>query len=152
MDEKWMQRRLRWLTLFCVLISIALTVGGGIAAALLDNMFKGSLNEQMAAETAQYKANIERKIDADIQTLATLSSFMEFSNSMDADKFAKSLYESNNQNGFIRMGYFEKDGSGIRVTINGPIEQDLKADQTAPAVYQLIKKAWQGERQFRGLS
>lgn len=73
MDEKWMQRRLRWLTLFCVLISIALTVGGGIAAALLDNMFKGSLNEQMAAETAQYKANIERKIDADIQTLATLS-------------------------------------------------------------------------------
>ena len=50
MDEKWMQRRLRWLTLFCVLISIALTVGGGIAAALLDNMFKGSLNEQMAAK------------------------------------------------------------------------------------------------------
>ena len=78
MDEKWMQRRLRRLTLFCVLISIALTVGGGIAAALLDNMFKGSLNEQMAAKTVQYKANIERKIDADIQTLATLSSFMEF--------------------------------------------------------------------------
>lgn len=151
MDEKWMQRRLRWLTLFCVLISIALTVGGGIAAALLDNMFKGSLNEQMAAETVQYKANIERKIDADIQTLATLSSFMEFSNSMDADKFAKSLYESNNQNSFIRMGYFEKDGSGIRVTINGPIEQDLKADQTAPAVYQLIKKAWQGETAVSGV-
>lgn len=144
-DEKWIGKSLNRTALFCIIASIFLMAGGGITADLINRMFEGTLRGQLVTETAQYNENIERKLEADIQILETLASFMEFSSTMDGDQFTRGLYESNNQNSFIRMGYFEKNGNGIRVTLNGDIEQDIEATQTDPAVYQVIEAAWKGE-------
>ena len=144
-DEKWIGKSLNRTALFCIIASIFLMAGGGITADLINRMFEGTLKGQLVTETAQYNENIEKKLEADIQILETLASFMEFSSTMDGDQFTRGLYESNNQNSFIRMGYFEKNGNGIRVTLNGDIEQDIEAAQTDPAVYRVIEAAWKGK-------
>ena len=70
------------------------------------------MKTQMTAEAEEYKTNVLRKMDADMQTLQTLASFFQFSytiNAIDEDAFAEGLYESNN---FIQMGYFTNRGRG----------------------------------------
>lgn len=145
MDEKRMRKRLKRVTVACVCISILLLAGGVAASVLLERTFKDSVNNQIEAETEEYKINISRKMEADRQTLDTLASFLEFSDSMDTDLFVRGLYESNNSNGFVRMGYFSKNGKGVRVTINGAVEQELSAKDMNPNLYAILQESWNGE-------
>lgn len=148
MNEKWIQRRLKKITLVLGGICGMLLISGWIASILMGRMFEKEINGQIVTEAERYVTNINRKIEADTQTLATLASFMEFSENMDTDQFVKGLYESNNQNSFIKMGYFGKNSTGIQVTLNGGIEGNIKAEETEPELYKAIQKGWNGERAF----
>lgn len=145
MDERGMQKRLRKITLFFTLVSLVLLMGSGGISILLNHTFQNEIEDQIVTETNRHRTNINRKIDTDLQTLYTLSSFMEFSGTIDSSQFAKGLYESNNENSFLQMGYFEKGGTGIRVTVNGAMEENMKAEETDSTFYESIQKAWDGK-------
>ena len=140
-----MQKRLRKITLFFTLVSLVLLMGSGGISILLNHTFQNEIEDQIVTETNRHRTNINRKIDTDLQTLYTLSSFMEFSGTIDSSQFAKGLYESNNENSFLQMGYFEKGGTGIRVTVNGAMEENVKAEETESTFYESIQKAWDGK-------
>ena len=132
MSEKQLMRRLRKITAVVVVISILLLLGGGIITSFLGRVQKDTMTTQMTSEAEEYRANVLRKIEADLQTLQTLASFFRFSNTIsaiDTDAFANGLYESNNHNSFIQMGYFTEEGVGIRVTINQEIEKDVPVEE-----------------------
>ena len=148
MSEKQLMRRLRKITAVVVVISILLLLGGGIITSALDRVQKDTMTTQMTSEAEEYRANVLRKIEADLQTLQTLASFFRFSNTIsaiDTDAFANGLYESNNHNSFIQMGYFTEEGVGIRVTINQEIEKDVPVEELPEDLQTIIEKAWQGE-------
>lgn len=148
MSEKQLMRRLRKITTVVVVISILLLLGGGIITSALDRVQKDTMTTQMTSEAEEYRANVLRKIEADLQTLQTLASFFRFSNTIsaiDTDAFANGLYESNNHNSFIQMGYFTEEGVGIRVTINQEIEKDVPVEELPEDLQTIIEKAWQGE-------
>lgn len=148
MSEKQLMRRLRKITTVVVVISILLLLGGGIITSFLGRVQKDTMTTQMTSEAEEYRANVLRKIEADLQTLQTLASFFRFSNTIsaiDTDAFANGLYESNNHNSFIQMGYFTEEGVGIRVTINQEIEKDVPVEELPEDLQTIIEKAWQGE-------
>lgn len=145
MDERGMQKRLRKITLFFTLVSLVLLMGSGGISIMLNHTFQNEIEDQIVTETNRHRTNINRKIDTDLQTLYTLSSFIEFSGTIDSSQFAKGLYESNNENSFLQMGYFEKGGTGIRVTVNGAMEENVKAEETDSTFYESIQKAWDGK-------
>ncbi|MGI6200913.1 MAG: EAL domain-containing protein [Christensenellales bacterium] len=146
MDGYAIQRRLRRITVIVVLISAVLLLGGSFVTSSLDDILRDAMNTQMQAEAEAYKINIQRQLDADLQTLYTLSSFFKFSDAMDQATFAKGLYESNNHNDFITMGYFDRDGGpGIRVTLNQGIEPSVPLDSLAPQMRRAVEQAWQGQ-------
>lgn len=145
MSEKWMQKRLKKITFYLILTSFILLISGVAATNMLNRMYKREIREQIRTEVNRYKININRKIEAARQTLYTLASFMEFSNDINTQKFVEGLYESNNHNSFIQMGYFSKDGAGVLVTLNGDINQSIQAEDTNQALYKVIQKAWEGE-------
>ncbi len=114
MSEKQLMRRLRKITAVVVVISILLLPRRrGFITSSLGRVQKDTMTTQMTSEAEEYRANVLRKIEADLQTLQTLASFFRFSNTIsmiDTDAFANGLYESNRHNSFIQMGYFTEDG------------------------------------------
>lgn len=148
MSEKQLMKRLRRITIVVVVISVLLLVGGGFVTASLKKVQDDTMTAQMTLESKEYKANVLRKVESDMQTLQTLTSFFNFSNTIsaiDTDAFANGLYESNNHNSFIRMGYFTKSGEGIRVTVNQGIERDIQVGDLHEYVQEIVEKAWSGE-------
>lgn len=145
MNERAMQRQLKRMTAAVIITGFLILAGGGIFSASLGNVLSSTLRSQMESETEEYRISISRQTEADFQTLHTLSSFLEFSNTMDTESFARGLYESNNHNRFIRMGYFPLEGDGIRVVLNGSIETGVSPDSLPDTFQETVAKAWNGE-------
>ncbi len=145
MNDKLIQKRLKKLTFCVIFVSLIILLIGSLVSAALAKILEESTNSQMQSEAEQYKNYIFRQFDTDFQTLHTLESFFEFNNSMDTDAFAQKLYESNNQNHFIRMAYYSTSGIGIRATLNHSVETDLSVDTLPDMLQDIIRKAWAGE-------
>lgn len=148
MSEKQLMIKLRRITVVVAVISILLLLGGGYITASLGKVQDDTVTNQMTSEAKEYKASVLRKVESDMQTLQTLTSFFKFSNTIsaiDTDAFAQGLYESNNHNSFIQMAYFTREGEGIRVTINQDIEKGVRVETLDEFVQVIIEKAWNGE-------
>lgn len=145
MNDKLIQKRLKKLTFCVIFVSLIILLIGSLVSAALAKILEESTNSQMQSEAEQYKNYIFRQFDTDFQTLHTLESFFKFNNSMDTDAFAQKLYESNNQNHFIRMAYYSTSGIGIRATLNHSVETDLSVDTLPDMLQDIIRKAWAGE-------
>lgn len=144
MNEKTLKKKLDRLTVMVVIISIAILAGGSIASYFLRTMLEDALAGQMQSETEQYEININRQLDADIQTLNTLASFLSFG-TMDTESFMRGLVVSREYNDFDRMGYFWKSGDGVTVTADSDIRMDVPFEVLDENVRDAVQKAWQGE-------
>ncbi len=145
MDERRIQRRLKRITVIVVLVSALILMGGSFVASSLNNIQADAMNTQMQTEAEEYRTYILRQIDGDLQTLYTLASYLEFSETLNQEQFAKGLYESNNQNDFVRMAYFPLGKAGIRVTAELSIETNVTVDSLSETMQRVIRAAWEGE-------
>ena len=145
MSEKTLRKRLIRTTIVVVLISIALLLCGIFISNSFRSILRDTRNSQMESETQEQKTHILRQIHADFQTLYTLSGFFQFSNTMDMNSFVRGLSESNSQNDFVRMAYFEANGKGVRVTADQKIETDLSLSSIHANAISAIEQAWNGE-------
>lgn len=138
MDERRIQRRLKRITVIVVLVSALILMGGSFVASSLNNIQADAMNTQMQTEAEEYRTYILRQIDGDLQTLYTLASYLEFSETLNQEQFAKGLYESNNQNDFVRMAYFPLGKAGIRVTAELSIETNVTVDSLSETMQRVI--------------
>lgn len=145
MNEKELQGRLKRITVLVIITVAVLLIAASMISASLKQVLSDTTEEQMKSETDEYKINILRKLDADLQTLQTLASFFKFSDTMSTGEFAEGVYEANKHNGFSRMGYFRKDGTGIRVTKSQDINLNVKVSELDESFQEIIEKAWEGE-------
>ena len=96
MSEKQLIRKLRKITAVMIGIGVILLVGSGLLNASLGRVQKRTMTSQMMSEAEEYQAGVLRKVNSDLQTLQTLASFFKFSNTIDkidAEAFAKGLYD-----------------------------------------------------------
>ena len=96
------------MTFIVIAAGILFFLCGGLITQYLNRSLLETANARIETGAREYKQNLLRKIDDDMQILYTLASFMEFSLPIDSESFADGLYKSNNNNDFITMSYFSK--------------------------------------------
>ena len=146
MNEKTIQKRLRNTTILITIASILLIICGSVISNFLQNSLRTVSQEQMKAEADEYKNRILKQIDADFQSVNTLSSFIEYSYTVDLEHFAERLDEANRNNDFLTMAYFPKDGNGVIATLGQAVETGVPLSSLAPESIGVIENAWEGEQ------
>lgn len=145
MDEKSLKSRIKKLSIAVVIISFAILIAVVAASYNLRTILQDALFSQMESETEQYSINIRRQMDADIQTLNTLASFIQYGN-MDTDSFIKGFQLSREYNDFDGLGFFGRPDMnidiGIMITSDAVEEVSVEAqDENMAAV---VQDAWNG--------
>lgn len=144
MDERSLRKRLNRITAVAIVISLAILAMGSAASVWLRSTLGRSLSAQMEIETEKYRLSLSRLVEADIQTLNTLASFVDFEE-MDADRFAESLLASREDNNFQRLGYLGKSGYNIIATADSEIRTDVPVESLEETMMEAVRSAWNGE-------
>lgn len=144
MNERTLRKRLNWMTVVVVLISILIIAGGSFASSSLRGILQDALTRQVESNAEQYKINIKRKIEGDFQTLNTLTSFLRFGK-MDTGSFINGLMASKEYTEFDSMGYFGTTGTGLLVNADTRVERELPLEEMNEYVQESVQTAWTGE-------
>ena len=152
MSESIIERHLKRMTVLVVVISLAIMGAGGIVTLSLNRVQQEGIDSRIQGEVEAYKEDLEQKIQADFQTIYTLSAFLEFNQGLNKENFSRGLLESNNHNNFVRMGYFSKNGRGVRVTRGKDMETDVTLEEISPCMQEIVRSAWEGAEAFSGIS
>lgn len=123
----------------CIILFIA-----RIMSDSLDHMYRLAIDDQLKEKSSQYKILFEEKMESDLQMIYAITSFIELNDSNDMQQLAEKLYESNAKTSFLRMGYFNKDGNGVKVTADGSYECDITQDTICKEVKNAVQTAWTG--------
>ncbi len=152
MTEATIEKHLKKIGIFVVVISLAIFGAGRIVTFSLNRVRQEGIDNRIQAEVESYKTDLEQKIQADFQTIYTLAAFLQFNQGLDKENFSRGLLESSNHNNFVRMGYFGRNGRGVRVTRGKNMETDVSVEEISPQMQQIIYSAWEGEETFSGIS
>lgn len=146
MDERTLQKKLKWLGAAAAVISVIILAGGLLASYYLRNILGQALTEQMKSDADQYKTNILRRLDADFQTLNSLAAFQQYSD-MDAESFIRGFAEIKEYNNYDRVGLFGSPGADPEtgVMIRSGIVEDIAPASLDRNMKKVIEQAWKGK-------
>ncbi len=144
MTEQLLKSRLKKLTVFLIITNILILSLGSYAAFLFHRSMRVEIQSKIDMELREYYKDVLRKVQSDVQSLETLAGFLEFGGETDSQKFAQGLQASNDQTSFICMSYYNADGSGTHITIDGSILSDISLSDSSPMVQQTVQTALQG--------
>ena len=144
MTEQLLKSRLKKLTVFLIITNILILSLGSYAAFLFHRSMRVEIQSKIDMELREYYKDVLRKVQSDVQSLETLAGFLEFGGETDSQKFAQGLRASNDQTSFIGMSYYNADGSGTNITIDGTILPDISLSDSLPMVQQTVQTALQG--------
>lgn len=151
MSESIIEKHLKKLTIFVAVLSLAILTAGGIVTFSLNRVQQDAIDSRIQREVEKYSDDLHQKLQVDFQTIYTLSAFLEFNEGLEKESFSRGLLGANNHNGFVQMGYFGRNGTGVRVTRGKSIEMDKKLEEVTPEMQEIIRKAWEGEDGFSGV-
>ena len=152
MKEGTIEKHLKRMTVLVVVISLVILGAGGIVSLCLNRVRQEGIDNRIQGEVESYKEDLEQKIQTDFQIVYTLAAFLEFNQGLDKENFSRGLLESNNHNNFVRMGYFSKNGRGVRVTRGKDMEIDVTLEEISPCMQEIVRSAWEGAEAFSGIS
>ena len=152
MKEGTIEKHLKRMTVLVVVISLVILGAGGIVTLSLNRVRQEGIDNRIQGEVESYKEDLEQKIQTDFQIVYTLAAFLEFNQGLDKENFSRGLLESNNHNNFVRMGYFSKNGRGVRVTRGKDMEIDVTLEEISPCMQEIVRSAWEGAEAFSGIS
>ena len=145
MDEKSLKSRIKKLSIAVVIISFAILIAVVAASYNLRTILQDALFSQMESETEQYSINIRRQMDADIQTLNTLASFIQYGN-MDTDSFIKGFQLSREYNDFDGLGFFGRPDMNIDIgiMITSDAVEEVSVESLDGNMAAVVQDAWNG--------
>ena len=152
MKEGTIEKHLKRMTVLVVVISLVILGAGGVVTLSLNRVRQEGIDNRIQGEVESYKEELEQKIQTDFQIVYTLAAFLEFNQGLDKENFSRGLLESNNHNNFVRMGYFSKNGRGVRVTRGKDMETDVTLEEISPCMQEIVRSAWEGAEAFSGIS
>ena len=162
MNEETLQKQLRRATLLVFCIIAVVLVCGGAFSVYLYNAREKSVRAQVLMEAEEYKSRILKQLEADLQTLSTLSAFLHSDTTADRSILAERLDEANQNNAFLTIVYFDQEGKGVISTLGRGVLADAalsdissegrRAVESAlngdPAVSRLFESSVSGNRVF----
>ena len=112
----------------------------------LRNSRNETLKEQVELETDEYKTRILKQLQADFQTLSTISAFITSSSASDRESLAEQLNQAQENNDFVTIAYYDQNGSGI-MSNHGQDQAITHANLSmlSPEGREGVQKALEGE-------
>ena len=145
MDEKLMQRRVKKMAGFTMLIGLALLVTVGVLVVYLHSTLDGAVERQMELEAEEYKLRLEKQMKSDFQLLDTVAAVVEETDAADQESFSQVLDEANRRNDFMSMAYFPRNEEGVVAVLDQEIRSPVKVETLEEEVQKVIRRAWEGE-------
>ncbi len=145
MDEKLMQRRVKKMAGFTMLIGLALLVTVGVLVVYLHSTLDGAVERQMELEAEEYKLRLEKQMKSDFQLLDTVAAVVEETDAADQESFSQVLDEANRRNDFMSMAYFPRNEEGVVAVLDQEIRSHVKVETLEEEVQKVIRRAWEGE-------
>ncbi len=143
-DERIIQRRTRRITVIAAAVSVILLAGGGLFYTLLQNILNSATDSRIIMASEEYRRNIRRLVEGDVQILQTLGSFLDEAELSEEDVFAEKMYDANRKNDFLGMAFF---GSGMEllVTAENGIEERTGFDTLPEPMQDALERAGEGK-------
>lgn len=145
MNEKEIQRRIFRITALTVAVSLILIVCAGVVIMSMFRAEKNSYEAQMKAFINEYKINMERQMDSDIESLETLAGFISNSRLLELENLTDGINGAGTAALFLRLGYCEKGSDRMRISMTRELGEDLPVSERAPELQEAIERAWNGE-------
>ena len=145
MIEKRLQKRLRKATILVICICTVFLICGGLFSSYLARTREEFLREQVIAETEEYKNRILKQLEADFQTLSTLSVFLNSEYISDAELLAEHLRQTQEYNEYITIAYYNTDGKGVIASRGRDILTEAGLSDLSPEGADSIEKVLNGE-------
>ncbi|MGI6007897.1 MAG: EAL domain-containing protein [Ruminococcus sp.] len=143
--EEKLQRQLRRASILVFCIIAVFFICGGLFSIYLRNTKNEAMEAQIIAEAEEYKTRILKQLDADFQTLITLSVFLKEDYTADRERLARYLDEANKENTFLTMAYFDQNGKGVISTIGQEPQVDADVSEISEEGQRGVEMAWEGE-------
>ncbi len=143
MSEKKLRDHIVKIRVTAAVLSLLLLFFSGIAILFMVLAERSSYTAQMQAFVNEYKINVERQYDSDLESLETLAAFI--SNHWLEALEGRTDNGSGSQGAFLRLGYCEKDTDKITISLTKNMGQDLLLEEQSPKVQEIVKAAWEGE-------
>ena len=143
-DQK-LQKQLRKAMILVFLIIAIVFVIGGLFSTYLYNSRQDSIHAQVIAEVEEYKNRIMKQLEADFQTLSTLSAFLDSDNTADKERLSQRLDASNQSNSFLTLIYFDLDGTGVISTLGQDPIKDASLSDLSEEGRRVVELALKGE-------
>lgn len=140
------QKRIVRITALTVAVSILLLACSGIVFYSMLSAEQSSYEAQMQAFINEYKINIERQFDSDIESLETLSAFISDSKILELDNLDDGINGAGSESLFLRFGYCEKDSNTLRISLSKNMGGDMALDAQPEQVQDIVRAAWEGEK------
>ena len=144
MYNKKIKRNLYTILFITILLSIGVLFTGERVIKFLDYAHYGSVENSLNTKTQAYKAQVERQIEADLETLYTVSGFLKTSNFSDLSDLYNILHEANKKNHFMAMYSIYKNGQGIESFTNKEEASYVNVYELEPEVQRIYKESING--------
>lgn len=114
-NEVHVKKRLVKMTIFILIIILSLITFSSVSINILRKVNREFHANSVHSLMNEYKINMDRQIDSDIETLISLSYFLNNDDSIDFNNFINSVKNHSDNGHFLRMGYYLPSNGYISV-------------------------------------
>lgn len=145
MHNKRIKINLYKMMLATLLLSIGILFIGAKVGDYLNYARYDVIENTLNTKVEAYKIQVEKQIDADVQTLHTTASFLKLDGVGNLDVLYNVLHEANKKNHFIGMVSIYKDGIGIESIVNKDEARYIKVDELEPEIRRIYEESLNGK-------
>ena len=141
MNEDIINKRIKKSLIFIATVFSILIIIFIVASISIHHYAKVATHDRIQTVNNEYKNRIFKQIDADFQILDTFASVIEQENLYNDEQFAQLLDESNHENNFLTMAYFNKQETGIIAYLNDDVQNNVPLSSVQKESQDIIHKA-----------
>lgn len=142
MYNKKTKNNLYKIVFIVVFLSVIVYFIGNRVTSFLNETRINNIESNLNTKADAYKLQVERQFEADIQTLYTVSSFLNVS---DKENLYDILHRANKKNHFIGMLTISKDGSGIESIIDREEANYINKNELDNEMQRIFNESLNGE-------
>lgn len=144
MGEKKIHARLRRLIIIFLVMCIAIFGVLRYISHEVGELYLTSIHDRLEEQAIQYENSFYFKLDADMLTLQAMAGMLKDHPEQDAQTLLMGLQEANNASQFVRLGYFEEDGSGFRISPETEGVVEVSLSKLPQELQDVVARAWSG--------
>lgn len=144
MGEKKIHARLRRLIIIFLVMCIAIYGVLRYISHEVGELYLTSIHDRLEEQAIQYENSFYFKLDADMLTLRAMAGMLKDHPEQDAQTLLMGLQEANNASQFVRLGYFEEDGSGFRISPEAEGVVAVSLSKLPQELQDVVALAWSG--------